>query len=310
MKSDGKQLEGLVSFVEKTLLPHGFDVKTNERVYNDEGVQIAEFDIEVRGKVGSTSIAWLIECRDRPSNGPAPGSWIEQLVGRRIRFGFNKVTAVSTTGFAEGVIEFAQREGIELREVKNLCPDEFANWLVMRHLSIINRVTKLEHATILINGSENQDRREALAYMLSSLTGDATFLRSSISGELVSAASAFSGAVSGVGTLFDDLNPDSPSKQIRLQAKYLDDEDHYLVDTAKGPIRIEEIIFDGNLSVCEQLVPLARTAEYRQAKTGEPISQVASFEPHSIHGAMFSLEMHRIEESGETHILLRKVSKP
>jgi hypothetical protein len=114
MKSDGKQLEALVSYVEKTLLPQGFDVKTNERVYNDEGVQIAEFDVEVRGKVGSTRIAWLIECRDRPSQGTAPGSWIEQLVGRRIRFGFNKVTAVSTTGFAEGVFDFAQREGIEL----------------------------------------------------------------------------------------------------------------------------------------------------------------------------------------------------
>jgi hypothetical protein len=67
MTSDGKQLEGLVSFVEKTLLPQGFNVKTNERVYNDEGIQIAEFDIEARGKVGSTDFAWLIECRDRPS---------------------------------------------------------------------------------------------------------------------------------------------------------------------------------------------------------------------------------------------------
>lgn len=135
MKSDGKQLEGLVSFVETTLLPQGFDVKTNERIYNDEGIQVAEFDIEIRGKVGSTSIAWLIECRDRPGQGPAPGSWIEQLVGRRIRFGFNKVTAVSTTGFAQGAIEFAQEQGIELREVKSLVAEEFADWLVIRYLN-------------------------------------------------------------------------------------------------------------------------------------------------------------------------------
>src|SRR5712691_3000047 len=125
MGADGRQLEGLVAFVEQTLLPQGFEVKTNERIYNDEGVQIAEFDIEVRGKVGSTEIAWLIECRDRPGQGPAPGSWIEQLVGRRTRFGFNKVTAVSTTGFAAGAIEFAQSEGIELREVRTLGPEEF-----------------------------------------------------------------------------------------------------------------------------------------------------------------------------------------
>jgi len=42
MKKDGKQLEGLASFVDKTLLTQGLDVKTNERVYNDEGIQIAE----------------------------------------------------------------------------------------------------------------------------------------------------------------------------------------------------------------------------------------------------------------------------
>ena len=63
MSSDGKQLESLVAFVEETLLPPGFEVKSNERVFNDEGVQVAEFDIEIRGKVGTTSIAWLIEPR-------------------------------------------------------------------------------------------------------------------------------------------------------------------------------------------------------------------------------------------------------
>jgi hypothetical protein len=61
MANDGRQLESLVAFVEKALLPQGFEVKTNERVYNDEGAQIAELDVEVRGKVGSTTIAWLIE---------------------------------------------------------------------------------------------------------------------------------------------------------------------------------------------------------------------------------------------------------
>jgi len=60
MAVNGKQLESLVAFVEETLLPEGFTVTTNERVFNEEGIQIAEFDIEIRGKVGSTAIAWLI----------------------------------------------------------------------------------------------------------------------------------------------------------------------------------------------------------------------------------------------------------
>jgi hypothetical protein len=62
MAADGKYLEALVAYGERTLLPEGFTVATNERIFNDEGVQIAEFDIEIRGKVGSTAIVWLIEC--------------------------------------------------------------------------------------------------------------------------------------------------------------------------------------------------------------------------------------------------------
>jgi hypothetical protein len=48
MAQDGKQLEALVAFVEQTLLPQGFTVSTNQRVFNDDGIQIAEFDVDAR----------------------------------------------------------------------------------------------------------------------------------------------------------------------------------------------------------------------------------------------------------------------
>jgi hypothetical protein len=69
MSNTGKQLESLVEQIEKLLLPDNFTIKTNEKILNDEGVQIAEFDIEIEGRLGSTYIKWLIECRDRPSSG-------------------------------------------------------------------------------------------------------------------------------------------------------------------------------------------------------------------------------------------------
>jgi len=306
MATDGKQLEALVSYVEKTLLPEGFTVSTNERVFNDEGVQIAEFDIEVRGKVGSTDIAWLIECRDRPTSGPAPGSWIEQLVGRRSRFGFNKVTAVSTTGFAVGAAEFALTQGIELREVKALAPEEFADWLAIRHLRHRVRHTTLLHASLLLDESEPKERQRALADRLLQISGDVEFLKSSKSGDTTTPAYAFSGAAGGIEGLFDDLVPNGPEKRIRLCANYTDD-DHFVVETAEGPVRLRAIVFDGELRLKETLVPLMMTAEYRHAETGEVISQVASFAPQSIHGMKFTAEMHRMAESGETHVTLRRL---
>lgn len=236
MKPDGKQLEALVAFVEKTLLPQGFDVKTNHRVFNDEGVQIAEFDIEVRGKVGSTNIAWLIECRDRPAPGAAPGSWIEQLVGRRRRFGFNKVTAVSTTGFAPGAAEFAKSVGIEIREVKALIPDEFADWLKIRDFHFIEKRSKLDYASILIDPNEDEQILEELLKVASSVSGDALILKSLKTGEYSSPATTFLGAVSKVDNLFNDIEPNGPGKKIRLRVNYSNESDRFVVETKLGEI--------------------------------------------------------------------------
>lgn len=306
MSSDGKQLEALVAFVEKTLLPEGFKVSTNERIFNDEGIQIAEFDIEIRGKVGSTEIAWLIECRDRPTSGPAPGSWIEQLVGRRTRFGFNKVTAVSTTGFAVGATTFALEQGIELREVKNLAPEEFSDWLFIRHLCHIERRTDLLSALFLLDKSEPEVRQLALKDLLSSIDGHAAILKSSKTGETTTVAMAFAAAVEGVGGLFDDLEENYPEKRIRLYADFTD-EDYLVVETGEGPIRLHAIDFDGELRLKVTQIPLMVTAEYRRTTTGEVISKIASFAPQSILGMKFSTELHKMADTGKTHVILRRL---
>lgn len=307
MAADGKQLEALVSFVEKTLLPRGFDVKTNERVYNDDGVQLAEFDIEIRGKIGSTSIAWLIECRDRPGDGSAPASWIEQLVGRRTRFRFNKVTAVSTTGFSVGAVEFAQSQGIELREVKALSPEEFSGWLAIRHLRHIERVSELQEATFLVGEEESEERKVALLEVISNVPPKGVFLRSSKTGEYIAPDGAFSAAVDVAGTLFDDLIPNGAGKKVRLHVTFESDDDHFVIETSVGAVRLRAIIFEGELRIRETLVPLSVTAEYRHAETGQLISQLAAFTPQTIHGMKLKMEMHRMAESGETHIVLRQI---
>jgi hypothetical protein len=307
MAADGEHLEALVAYVEKTLLPEGFAVTTNEHVFNDEGIQIAEFDIEIRGKVGSTTIAWLIECRDRPSSGPAPDSWIEQLVGRRTRFGFNKVTAVSTIGFAVGASEFAVEQGIELREVKALAPEEFSDWLSIRYIHHNERNTTLINATLLLEESEPKDKNRALADILSKSDGNTAFLKSSKSGDTITPASAFSNAAGGIEGIFDNLIANGPKEKICLHANYTDD-DHFVVETAEGPVRLCSIVFDGEISSKETLIPLMITAEYRHADTGEVISQVASFAPQSINGMKFSTEMHKMSDTGETHVILRRVA--
>ncbi len=305
--TDGKQLEELVAFVERILLPQGFEVTTNGRVFNDDGVQIAEFDVEIRGKMGSTAIAWLIECRDRPGTGPAPGAWIEQLVGRRDRFGFNKVTAVSTTGFAAGALEYAKRAGIELREVKAVTPEEF-RWIVgSAKMFFIRRVAELFSAQLHIHESEGEDRRDALSRTVNEMANGTPFLKSITTGVAVSAPDAFLGAVQKVGNLFDGLEENGPGRKVHLHANYPDD-DHFVVDTHLGPIRIRAIDFRGELRIEGSDVPLITTKRYEHASGEGVISEVAAFPPLDMPSGRFSLEFHRMGEDGETHVLLRRVA--
>jgi hypothetical protein len=305
MTIDGRRIEQLVSFVEGELLPPGFTVKSNERIYNSEGIQIAEFDIEILGKVGSTSFSWLIECRDRPSQGPAPASWIEQLVGRRERFGFNKVTAVSTTGFASGASDFARREGIELREVSSLTPEAF-DWLMLRHFRLTQQNAKLMDATIHVSGEVSEVQQGELLELLKMIGSHEKRLISSSTGRPISLADAFLGAVKQA-KLFDGMDPRGETKRVALKANYPNEQDSYVIDMKQGQIRIDAIQFKGELCVSVEDIPLAITEEYRRTETGEPISQVAAFAPHTIQGKQVSLEFHHFVESGESMVVMRAI---
>lgn len=302
--NDGKHLEALVAFVEERMLPEGYDVKTNQRIYNDDGIQIAEFDIEIRGRLGTTEIAWLIECRDRPGSGPAPGGWIEQLVGRRSRFGFNKVTAVSTTGFAEGAKEFAKQQGIELRVVESLTSEAFG-WLQLGHMSFVERRANLESAKILVNENTPEDLRAALHNIVVNTDGKAEILRSTKTGASHTVANVFLGAVERQN-LFDGVELGAQGRKVTLHVNYVNDDDHFVVGTDLGDVRVEVIVFQGELTATEALVPIDATTKYRNLETGETISQVASFAPHDIAGNPMTLEFHRMGEDGETYIVLRK----
>ena len=302
--TDGKNLEALVAYVEETMLPAGYNVKTNPRIYNDDGIQIAEFDVEIRGKLGTTDIAWLIECRDRPSSGPAPGSWIEQLVGRRSRFGFNKVTAVSTTGFAEGAKKFASESGIELRVVEALTPDAFS-WLQLMHISVVEQRANLKSVKILVNENTDEDLKDALRQVVMKANGSDKILRSIKSGEHHTLSNAFLAAVQN-NQLFNTIEPNSLGRIVTLHVHYAYDDDHFIVNTEQGDVRVERIVFNGELSAIETLVPIDVATGYRNVETGETISQLVRFAPQNIAGTPMALELHRMGEEGETHFILRK----
>jgi hypothetical protein len=308
MRNTGKDLEALVALIEKFHLPPGFEITTNDRVYNDDKIQIAEFDIQVKGRLGTTDLLWLIECRDRPSEGAAPRSWIEQLMGRRIASGFNKVTAVSTTGFAAGASELAQEQGIEIREVRSLTAEHFADWLKIETIPGIEQLRRLVHATLILAPDEPDENRQAVDEVLAKNRSDQPILRAVKTNQTASLNTAFSAELSSREDVFDAVVPNTPARPLRMRVIYPDDGDYFVVDTHLGAVRIRQIVFDCELAVKETEVPLAGAREYFRADSGKSISQSAAFVFDAL-GATLSLEMHKLAETGETHIVLRKLGE-
>lgn len=305
MENTGKKLENLVAQIEKLLLPENFTVTANERVFNDKGIQIAEFDIKINGRLGSTDIKWLIECRDRPTDGHAPASWVEQLVGRRDRFSFNKITAVSTTGFSQGAIEYAKKSGIEIRTVKEISFDDISNWFQMTHVTLINRICNLKNAMLLIEQDTSEIIRQSLKEVLVNQGPNAPILISTGTGEAVRPMDAFQAVVSENAKLYDDIEANSGSKKVKIKAIYQNDDSHFIVRTSKGDVRIREILFEGTLKVAINEIPINGITKYSKDIENEAIAHSVSFRLN-IGNENVGLEFHKLAHTGETHVLLRK----
>jgi len=308
MAKDGKRLEGLVAHVESVLVPEGFTVATNTDVRDDSGLVIAEFDIEVRGLLSTTDIVWLIECRDRPSAGPAPASWIEQLIGRRTRFNLNRVTAVSTTGFTKPAIELAKAHGIELRAVKALTPEDFSDWLQIRYLTLRKpRLHFSENGTKLIPiPGESEELIEALKEALIGVKTDVPLLVPPKSEAAISVAAAIDAAIRNNPTCVDHIGPNEPARPVKFRIRFNEADGYYTVKTKLGPVRIGELVYFGGYSFTESKVPLAETSEYSRLESEKPLSQLATFD-FELNSRPLSVEIVRIEKTGEMHVLLRAV---
>ncbi len=270
----------------------------------EEGIALAEFDIEVRGKVGTGEISWLIECRDRPAGGAAPGSWIEQLIGRKARFNFSKVTAVSSTGFSPSARLCAKEEGIELRELNSIDQKDFA-WLQLEHLRFREKLHELRMGRINIvkENTSSQARADLLEIVKTSKADDRIFL-DKVGGK-ASLMDVFF-RVTHQLRIWDQLTEPSAPVSVRLLANY-SAEDRYVIVTKYGNIEVGSIQFEGELSIRETLVA-PQTFKYAEVETGATISEVVKF-PVTRAEQDVSIEIHKISGTQEMQIVFRDLKK-
>jgi hypothetical protein len=125
MIPEWRQLEVLVSQLERMLAPEGVKVQSPERFYYEDGTQKAEVDVTLRSNIGSVTIFIGLECRFRPSDGPQGSDWIRDVASKKKLVGADRFIAVSSTGFTASALHAAEELGVDLRQMESV--EEISN---------------------------------------------------------------------------------------------------------------------------------------------------------------------------------------
>jgi hypothetical protein len=234
-------------------------------VFNERGVQVAEFDILISGAVEDRQMSWLIECRDRPSKGSAPAKWIEQLAGRRSRFGFERVMAVSSTGFSAGAVEAARELHIDLRVLGELTAEEVMGWLPF-NAPLIIRKGHMSGVRFFAETSQ----------LLGDLATDAKILFSQTHDEVLSLQDLWR-RLTNKNELWVGVEEGGQARNVTVNALELLQEKYDLIYTGHK-LSLEEIQIDATLQIVVPWMPLVEAAEYSPASEAseakKPIAKI------------------------------------
>ncbi len=294
MNNSGEELEQLVKLVEDIFKPQGFEIEARKRIFDDDGNQMAELDVLVSGTLSTTHIEWLIECRDRPSEGPAPGSWIQQLIGRRITLGLNKVTAVSTTGFSPAAITFAQKGRIELRSVDRITRTEVESWFRQQFIPVHSVNGSLKHAAIRIDGSD-EDLSAAQAE-LAAKGARAKIFFPTWGGEAVSIDTLWTQAINqALVEMNDGVIPNGPPVTKQLQIDYPNPEQRYKLSLNGTDVQITRITFIGDITISVTEAQITNITRYSSLQDGRAFAESITFDL-PVRDESISLSIHRIPD--------------
>lgn len=305
-RNDGRKLESIVTYIESLRLPEGWTITPRVLRKSEAGGTGGELDILLKGKVGTIDLTWLIECRDRPSAGPAPASWIEQLYGRRHRYNLSKVTAVSTTGFSRPALELASKLGIDTREFRELSCAEFKSWPELVGMMHRTDLLNLQRVEFGVNTTPATHTMDSLAEAMQRDQANQV-LRELATNDEVTPLSIFKNTLDRHPELLEGLQVNGPALPISFDVTL---NDSHVLDTAQGPVAIALLRFTGSLLRTEESRPLAFSGKYSRSQTGEEIGHLRMYEPHDVLGLKLQTEIHESPDVEGATIVLRHIVAP
>lgn len=296
MPRKGRDLERLVSILEKTLSKYQIKIKSPDYIEGINSGSNREIDISLRGKIGSANVLIILECRDRKKKQQV--AWIEQIASKKEDVEAHKAIAVTSTGFSKGAVNTALRHNIELRTMETITPDEIVLWFEPTSFVLFTRMIHNVHIEVDLLDKDIQ-KINALDFHAKSKS-----FSISKTGELVSFLDIWNN--SPLDEIYKEVpdNGDRIAKKIVLN--FTNPEELYEIVTEDGNYKIQRLLIQAELYITKKDNPLSSIKIYKSGD--EEIAKTAQFD-FDIHGTPHVLEFHKATDTGQQSISIRKTEE-
>jgi hypothetical protein len=281
MKRKGRDLEKVISLLEGALQQSGIQLKSPDFLPDkDTGMQ-REVDISLRGRIGSSDILAIIECRDRDATQDV--TWIEQVISKRSSVNADKVLAVSSSKFSEPARIKAEKNNIELRTLDEINPSDIQDWFVKFPYVLIHRLKpEIMRASFY---PQNPDGNEIDAY--------APIFKRKLDNKSVSLTDILSSIP--IEKIYQYIPLDGTKVLFKFTLNYPNEQDRFQMSTKLVDIDIESLKIDVFLSIEDEKVPPSSMKVYRNAD--KDIAKIQDFR-FNINGIECALCFHKSELDG------------
>lgn len=211
------------------------------------------------------------------------------------------MTAVSTTGFSPGAIDYAEESGIELRSVQEISEDVIRDWFKVTVVHAAINQGELKGALVFVEPETGEDLLERIREFLKSVDANKKILKHSGTGEELSMMDAWRGFMNQNPQIFYDLVPNEEMKPIKVMVNYTNPNSRYILPFEDKEFHIKQILFQGNLSIKILNLPIGQVTEYGSLAESKPIAQSVHFEFHHRDQSL-DLSIHRVTNDSGTYI--------
>lgn len=301
MAREGREFEIMIRFLEEALGPKGISVKSPDYIKGKLSGSTREVDISLKGKIGSTDVLVIIECRDRSDTEDV--TWIEQLATKAEDVGAAKVIAVSATGFSSGAEKTASLKNIDLRTYAQIDANEILLWFGFKEIDFISRHVEFRHIGMFFEAEidvpalppEVQSKLapvfDIYAPLFSRKSDGSQFNFMSIWNSLP------------LDQIYENVTHDGTKTRKHLSLPPGDPANCWQFPTNKGLLDIK--FFEVEADIWTKVIKIPLTAIRRYRGGEEIIVETAVFD-FQINDQRFAIDLHKFSESGHQAVVLRK----